>query len=134
MCITKRQNHFLKFAFMFSAIKRISLILAWGILFAHSVVPHAHESNAELGVCASSHEHDESLLEALSHIFHFNIGEDHLEDYQAGNGQLVFCAPNGFEVSIPFASPNEVLAKPQLNLYQKDRYRHQSLRAPPSYS
>lgn len=70
---------------MFKALQRILLLAAWGILFAHSVVPHAHETDTELTTCATSHEHDSSLLEALSHIFHFSMGQDHLEDFSQGS-------------------------------------------------
>jgi hypothetical protein len=80
---------------MLGALKQILLLLAWGILFAHSVVPHSHEEKAERDVFTINHEHESSFFDALSHIFHFSTGEDHLEDFSKNNGfQLALFAPS----------------------------------------
>lgn len=97
---------------MFKALQRILLLAAWGILFAHSVVPHAHETATELTTCATSHEHNSSLLEALSHIFHFSTGQDHLEDFSIGSSLQLALIPAQLElefVAIDLAhSPVEI--------------------------
>ncbi len=118
---------------MFGAIKRLLLFMAWGILFAHSVIPHAHEIDAELTVCTTSHEHDADLLDALSHIFHFSTGEDHLEDYNAGSGQLHVILPEA-QKSLTQVAEDKGQIVPIQQEVQKSRYRSRSLRAPPAYS
>ena len=55
----------LTFAEMYRFLQHTLLFMAWAILFAHSIVPHMHESDEKLEeVCASNHEHEGNLLEA----------------------------------------------------------------------
>ena len=119
---------------MLRQLKQISLLSAWVILFAHSVVPHAHEAKSELQVCASEHEHDENLLDALGHIFHFSTGLDHLENFSADSAPIVLVAPELLFVTPPvlvavtpsFSSPTAYFS----DVHQ----RYRPLRAPPVYS
>lgn len=110
------------------------LLAAWAILFAHSIVPHNHEAQQELVVCASQHQHDTDLLDFLGHIFHFSTGEDHFEDFSAESMNLVFLLPSSDFIATPFfASLSARYFSPVENI-QQTWYRYRSLRAPPAYS
>ena len=84
---------------MIKALQQVLVYTAWGILFAHSIVPHAHELDDELKTCVTRHEHDSSLLDTLSHIFHFSTGEDHLEDFSKGTGLQLALVPDRLHVA-----------------------------------
>jgi hypothetical protein len=86
---------------MAKVAQHILLFFAWGILFAHSVVPHTHENSAErITIYPGEQDFDIGLLDALSHIFHFSTGEDHLEDYAKKSGVLLVVLAAQLELAI----------------------------------
>lgn len=109
------------------------LFAAWGILFAHSVVPHHHTTPHQLlrvEIC----QQDVGVLSFLEHVFHFSTGQDHLEEFNLDQTALVFLAP---------AQSTAVSAWPALTLKHTfystvkssaSRYRQGLLRAPPALS
>lgn len=115
-------------------IKHLFLYTAWAILFVHSVVPHQHEQQPELLVCASAHTHASDVLDFLGHIFHFSTGQDHLESFNAERIDHIGMLPTADAVvfvhqiargKTPFYTSQKTKAS---------RYRHSPLRAPPVYS
>ena len=120
---------------MFKHLQRYILLSAWAILFAHSIVPHAHEVKAELQICASQHQHDSTLLEMLGHIFHFSTGIEHLEDYNAGNTAVILYpdeAPTFLHLRY-FAPVKQANFAPKAH-FSESHARYRPLRAPPVYS
>ncbi len=119
---------------MLKNLQRYFLLSAWAILFAHSIVPHAHEAKAELQVCASEHRHTSDLLELLGHIFHFSTGEEHLEDFSAGSAQIVLFVGEAFQLAplvLVVQQPSFLSPK---TYFSKAHHRYRPLRAPPVYS
>jgi dihydroorotase len=119
---------------MFKHLKPILLLSAWAILFVHSVVPHLHEAKEELTVCAASHEHDEDLLDVLSHIFHFSTGVEHLENFCLESNPTIVAIPadvvGGQQDLVSFQDASYTHISP----FSEEHSRYQSLRAPPVYS
>jgi len=120
---------------MFNHLSRYFLLSAWAILFAHSIVPHAHELKAELQICASSHEHDADLLDMLGHIFHFSTGVEHLEDYSTGNSGLTLYIPDSTPLlTLPYCAESKSAFFSQKNHFSEAHVHYRPLRAPPIYS
>jgi hypothetical protein len=120
---------------MFKHLQRFLLLSAWAILFAHSIVPHAHEVKAELQICASEHQHDSNLLEMLGHIFHFSTGVEHLEDYNAGSAAVaIYMQEAPIIVRAPFFAPLKLAYFAPKTHFSESHARYRPLRAPPVYS
>ncbi len=119
---------------MLKNLQRFFLLSAWAILFAHSIVPHAHEAKAELQICASEHQHNSDLLELLGHIFHFSTGEEHLEDFAASNAQIVLFVAEAFQLSPPVIVAQKQSFFSSKTYFSKAHHRYRPLRAPPVYS
>lgn len=117
---------------MFHHLQRFFLVSAWAILFAHSIVPHAHEIKAEFQICASKHHHNNTLLEMLGHIFHFSTGVEHLEDYNAGNAAtLLYLNETPALVHPPYLVLVKQRYFSQKAHFSESHARYRPLRAPP---
>jgi len=71
--------------------------LAYGILLAHTLVPHAHEHSDQQQhhappIAYEQHE-GHCWLSMLQHLFHFDAGAEHLEKFQRAAFQHKMDAP-----------------------------------------
>jgi hypothetical protein len=115
-------------------MQRTFLLTAWAILFAHSVVPHMHDAQTELEVCATENQQESNLLDFLGHIFHFSTGEDHLEEYTAGTQSLKLLMPEQLHAQFAENGCCQPLVLSAAEICLKNHFRYRPLRAPPSYS
>lgn len=114
-------------------LQRIFLLTAWGILFAHSIVPHNHEDQLELEICTTE-QHNADFLDFLGHIFQFSTGEDHLEEYNPGGQSLTFYVPDGISPLPALLVVDKPSSLSEVEVYPKKLFKDQPLRAPPVYS
>lgn len=122
----------------------ILVYLAMSLAVLHSLVPHVHhdESNGPLHEDVS----DLSLLERLSRVFHLDMGDDHLEEFQPGDGLESVDAPSmvGDHFWLHFTCPSSqaIISREfhQMPPYFEDPFpdlyllAHHGRRGPPSFS
>ncbi len=76
------------------------MFVATGIMLLHSLVPHSHHSDSQASqVIAAAQQEDSSWVNLLIDIFHFDQGNEHLENFDSGRnfGELLsplFLAPD----------------------------------------
>ncbi|MBT8232020.1 MAG: hypothetical protein HKN51_16750 [Saprospiraceae bacterium] len=70
-------------------LKYISIYLAGAIVILHSLLPHVHESDHDHYSHELEHTAPESFLDFLEEMFHMDMGEGHLENFEQGS-QLDF--------------------------------------------
>ncbi len=119
---------------MFRFVQHMLLYTAWVILFAHSVVPHAHQSDTDSEFCAAANNDDSNILDVLIHLFHFSTGEDHLEDYRSGVEIVHFLVSNP-AISINLQPKTTDFVTEWINSpAENEQVAYSPLRAPPVYS
>jgi hypothetical protein len=66
-------------------IKACSILLAWGLIFAHSIIPHTHLDDCTANCCESTHE-----------SCPVNEGQGSLPEFLSHPGDLSVCHLSGF--------------------------------------
>lgn len=130
--------------FVIKAFRLISIYMAMSIAVLHSLVPHVHHAESTEIYCIA--EGDISLLEQLSLIFHLDMGDDHLEEFQPGDTlhfdtieyvdiNLDWCPLTWFNKHNTSSSTNQKIVR-----YIEDPFpdiyliSHHGRRGPPSFS
>ncbi|MEQ8711839.1 MAG: hypothetical protein RIC80_02420 [Cyclobacteriaceae bacterium] len=118
----------------------ILVMIAGVLLLFHSMLPHAHHSELNEEQHFQEHEMASSLFDYLQLAFHFDPGQNHLEDYQTAGFDLTFI-PQYLILVIESALVIEQPEDDNQNFlpYQPDlriRYLHRSLsfRGPPQHT
>jgi hypothetical protein len=121
-------------------IGNIFVIVAGALLLLHSLLPHAHHSQLNNEQHIEEQQTATSLFDYLQLAFHFNPGENHLEEYQTAGDELLSISP--FLVAViefSFLAPllddfNDDFYPEQSDIKGQYLYRHLSFRGPPQLS
>ncbi|MEQ9299522.1 MAG: hypothetical protein RIF33_13195 [Cyclobacteriaceae bacterium] len=121
-------------------VGNILVVVAGALLLFHSLLPHAHHSELNEEQHFEEHEMASSLFDYLQLAFHFDPGQNHLEDYQTAGYDLIIISPYlllGVETTLTTIEPEDDAQ--EFRPYHRDlriRYLHRSLsfRGPPESS
>lgn len=118
----------------------IFVIVAGALLLLHSLLPHAHHTQLNDEQHIEEQQTASSILDYLQLAFHFNPGENHLEEYQTAGEDSLFTTP--FLVAIiewSFVAPlleddTDAFRPDQSEVKDQYLYRYLSFRGPPQQS
>ena len=100
------------------------------LLLLHTLIPHQHHTELDDSSHYSQHQKADNLYEFFQLIFHQDLGEDHLEDYQT---PAFYSAPSDcvdthlpqptyvLSFSEPFPTTNASIASYQVTQYLRFR-------------
>lgn len=121
------------FAVVKSIGQKLFLFAAWTILFVHSVVPHVHHKADSSAICADEISAPAGIIEALSGIFHFNVGENHLEDFAEAAFDWQMFLPSNIFVFLPECNSLSPFPLTNISVFGKSAHAEKQ-RGPPSLS
>ena len=132
--------------YIFEQVKllaKIFLVLATSMLLVHNFMPHQHRGSFTNSIPAFTQQKSDALLQKIILGFHTNLGQGHLENYEAkdhGHDLLTFDFPLilpfvmaafNFFYSLLFASAEVFLPTQPENSYSSCYLNIPALRGPP---
>ena len=127
----------------FAPLKKVGniiVIVAGAILLLHSLLPHAHHSQLNDEQHLEEQQSASSIFDYIQLAFHFDQGENHLEEYQTSGDDISFFSPFlvaviEWSIVIPIVEdPNRYYGPDQSDLRVRHPYSHLSFRGPPQLS